>query len=175
MNDTTTAVTTTSPVFTVPEGSIVVGHDGSGDSDTALAVAFDFAGKLGVDIVVVRSWSIDTAPHGALYNHGYVSSFDEVTETVRKMLIADTAEIGSRHPEVALHHRAALAQPAQLLTQLAAPALMLVVGPRGLGGFAGLLLGSVSSQCVQLATCPVLVVPTPKDHPHADHPHADHP
>ena len=184
MNDTTTAVTPAvipaSPVFTVPEGSIVVGHDGSRDSDTALAVAFDFAGKLGVDIVVVRSWSIDTAPHGALYNHGYVSSFDDVTETVRKMLVADTAEIGSRHPGVALHHRAALAQPAQLLTQLAAPALMLVVGPRGVGGFAGLLLGSVSSQCVQLATCPVLVVPTPKhdtheDHSHADQPHADQP
>ena len=177
MNDTTTAVTPAvtpaSPVFTVPDGSIVVGHDGSRDSDTALAVAFDFAMKLGVDIVVARSWSIDTAPHGALYNHGYVSSFDDVTETVRKMLIADTAEISSRHPEVVLHHRAALAQPAQLLTQLAAPALMLVVGPRGLGGFAGLLLGSVSGQCVQLATCPVLVVPSPKHESHEDHSHAD--
>ena len=145
--------------------------------DTALAVAFDFdfADKLRVDIVVVRSWSIDTAPHGALYNHGYVSSFDDVTETVRKMLIADTAEISSRHPEVVLHHRAALAHPAKLLTQLAAPALMLVVGPRGLGGFAGLLLGSVSGQCVQLATCPVLVVPTPQRHTHEDHSNADQP
>ncbi|MET4705156.1 universal stress protein [Frigoribacterium sp. UYMn621] len=161
MSDTSPAPTAAAaPVFTVPAGSIVVGHDGSKDSDHALTVAFDFAAKLGVEIVVVRTWSIDTAPHGALYNHGYVASFDEVTETVRKMLVADTATIAARHPEVTLLVRAALAQPAQLLTQLAAPALMLVVGPRGLGGFAGLLLGSVSSHCVQLATCPVLVVPT---------------
>jgi len=175
MNDTTNAVSPVSPVFTVPDDSIVVGHDGSRDSDAALAVAFDFASKLGVDIVVVRSWSIDTAPHGALYDHGYVSSFDDVTETVRRMLIADTLEISSRHPGVVLHHRAALAQPAQLLTQLAAPALMLVVGPRGLGGFAGLLLGSVSGQCVQLATCPVLVVPAPKHDLHKDHSNAEQP
>lgn len=160
MNDTSQATAAGAPVFAVPVGSIVVGHDGSKDSHHALEVAFDFASKLGVDIVVVRSWSIDTAPHGALYSHGYVSSFDEVTETVRKLLVADTAAISSRYPAVTLHVRAALAQPAQLLTELSANALMLVVGPRGLGGFAGLLIGSVSSQCVQLATCPVLVVPT---------------
>ena len=161
MNDTTTATSPASDPapLPAPEGSIVVGHDGSKDSDKALEVAFDLAGRLGVGIVAVRSWSIDTAPHGALIDHGYASSFDEVTEKVRKLLIADTAEIASRHPEVDLHFRAALAQPAQLLTDLSASALMLVVGPRGLGGLAGLLLGSVSSQCVQLARCPVLVVP----------------
>ncbi|CAN5390451.1 hypothetical protein BH10ACT4_BH10ACT4_09650 [soil metagenome] len=159
MNDTDTTVEG-SPVEEVTAGNIVVGHDGSKDSDHALEVAFEFADKLGVDIVVVRSWSIDTAPHGALYNDGYVSSFDEVTEKVGAMLVADTAGLAARHPGVTLHHRAALAQPAQLLAELSTTALMLVVGPRGLGGFAGLLLGSVSSQCVQLATCPVLVVPT---------------
>lgn len=159
MNDTDTTVEG-SPVEEVTAGNIVVGHDGSKDSDHALEVAFEFADKLGVDIVVVRSWSIDTAPHGALYNDGYVSSFDEVTEKVGAMLVADTAGLSARHPGVTLHHRAALAQPAQLLAELSTTALMLVVGPRGLGGFAGLLLGSVSSQCVQLATCPVLVVPT---------------
>lgn len=164
MNDTTAATAAELTEYAAPAGSIVVGHDGSKDSDHALEVAFQFAAKLGVDIVVVRSWSIDTAPHGALYNHGYVASFDEVTETVRKMLVADTASIASRYPGVTLQVRAALAQPAQLLTQVAAPALMLVVGPRGLGGFAGLLLGSVSSHCVQLATCPVLVVPTRTEH-----------
>ena len=159
MNDPATTVEG-SPVEVVADGGIVVGHDGSKDSDHALEVALEFADKLGVDVLVVRTWSIDTAPHGALYDHGYVSSFDEVTEKVGGMLAADTAAIAAQHPGVTLHHRAALAQPAQLLAELSTSALMLVVGPRGLGGFAGLLLGSVSSQCVQLATCPVLVVPT---------------
>ncbi|MES2092242.1 MAG: universal stress protein [Actinomycetota bacterium] len=155
-----TAIAEAIDVAPVGPGSVVVGHDGSRDSDHALEVAFDLADKLGVDVVVVRSWSIDTAPHGALYSHGYVSSFAEVTEKVGAALLADTAAIAARHPRVTMHHRAALAQPARLLAEVSASALMLVVGPRGLGGFAGLLLGSVSSQCVQLATCPVLVVPT---------------
>lgn len=144
----------------IADGSIVVGHDGSRDSNRALEVALSLAERLGVGVALVRSWSIDTAPHGALYDHGYVSSFAEVSETVRRHLIAETSAEVAEHPKVVVDYRAALAQPAEILTGLSAKALMLVVGSRGLGGFAGLLLGSVSGQCVQHAKCPVLVVPS---------------
>lgn len=48
--------------------------------------------------------------------------------------------------------------PSGALLRLAHDADLLVVGSRGLGGFAGVLMGSVSQQCVQHAACPVLVV-----------------
>ena len=60
-------------------------------------------------------------------------------------LTVERTVIGDEHPSVAL-------------IQMAGDADLLVVGSRGLGGFKGLLLGSVSQQCVQHATCPVLVV-----------------
>lgn len=63
----------------------------------------------------------------------------------------DEVAIGDRHPSEAL-------------LRAAVDADLLVVGSRGLGGFAGLLLGSIGQQCVQHATCPVLVVrPKPAD------------
>ena len=52
--------------------------------------------------------------------------------------------------------------PARALLEAGEGAWMLVVGSRGLGGFHGLLLGSVSQQVVHHATCPVLVVPEPR-------------
>jgi len=49
--------------------------------------------------------------------------------------------------------------PARALLTAADGASMLVVGSRGLGGFKGLLLGSVSQQVAHHALCPVLIVP----------------
>jgi nucleotide-binding universal stress UspA family protein len=48
---------------------------------------------------------------------------------------------------------------AQVLPEAATGAQMLVVGSRGHGTFAGIMLGSVSQHCVQHAPCPVVVVP----------------
>jgi nucleotide-binding universal stress UspA family protein len=50
-------------------------------------------------------------------------------------------------------------QPAEVLVEAAEDADLLVVGSRGLGGFRGLLLGSVGQQCAHHARCPVVIVP----------------
>ncbi len=138
--------------------SIVVGHDGSAQADRALATALDLAAALGAPVVVVRAWSIDTAPPGSLFQGGYAVPLLEVDHRVRDLLIEETRSIRERQSGVALTYQGVLGQPAEVLMAVSRRARMLVVGSRGRGGFASLLLGSVSEQCVRHAACPVLVV-----------------
>jgi nucleotide-binding universal stress UspA family protein len=56
-----------------------------------------------------------------------------------------------------------IGQPAHILLEEAANADLLVVGSRGLGGFRGLLLGSVSQQCAQHCPCPITILPRETD------------
>ncbi|GAA4612060.1 hypothetical protein GCM10023195_51450 [Actinoallomurus liliacearum] len=70
---------------------------------------------------------------------------------------ADKAAAGH---EVSIKVRAITGVPAEELLNASAGTDLLVVGSRGHGGFARLLLGSVSSQCVHHADCPVVVVPS---------------
>lgn len=48
--------------------------------------------------------------------------------------------------------------PAEVLIEASRDAVLLIIGPRGIGGFAGLIMGSVAAQCVHHSHCPVLVV-----------------
>jgi nucleotide-binding universal stress UspA family protein len=143
---------------TVTDDTIVVGHDGSADAEEALAFALRLAERLGTSLHVVRAWTIDTAPHGTLVSEGYVSSFDEASAKVARILQRDAAARIAFHPAVPVEFLAKFGQPATVLIAASAGALMLVVGCRGRGGFASLVLGSVSEQCARHAHCPVLVV-----------------
>ncbi len=146
-------------VPTIAPGSIVVGHDGSEHADRALEQALLLADRLHVPVEVIRTWTIDTAPKGALWDDGYVASLHEISEVVRAELDADVERLTGAHPaDAAVRSHGLYGAAGDLLTLCARDALLLVVGSRGRGGFAGLVLGSVSTQCVHRAPCPVLVV-----------------
>ena len=142
------------------ENGVVVGHDGSRGADQALSEALGLASALAAPVLVVRAWSIATAPRPDGWEFGYVPSFDECAEAVRLALVDDVRATREAHPEVRVDYRAVHAGAAKSLVEISQGARMLVVGARGLDGLLGMLLGSVSEQCVRHATCPVLVVKT---------------
>jgi nucleotide-binding universal stress UspA family protein len=141
----------------LPRG-IVVGHDGSRGAAEALSEALGLASALGVPVTVVRAWSLTTAPRPDGWEFGYVPSFDECGEAVRVALVEDVHDALAAHQDVAVDYRVAHAGASKALVEISEGARMLVVGARGVGGLAGMLLGSVSEQCVRHARCPVLVV-----------------
>ena len=75
-------------------------------------------------------------------------------ETILDQALAELGEVG----DVEVERVIAQGSAAQALIDAATGQDILVVGSRGHGGFAGLLLGSVSQQCAQHASCPVVIV-----------------
>jgi nucleotide-binding universal stress UspA family protein len=148
-------------------GTIVVGVDGSPGSLEALRWALVESRLRGADVHVVHAWMvplIDAVPEPwAIGAPSLGPSEDEVHEhleaAARKVLDASMEEARSADPGVEVGGALAEGRPAAALLAAAQDADLLVVGSRGRGGFAGLLLGSVSAQCVHHAPCPVVVVP----------------
>lgn len=141
----------------VGHGGIVVGHDGSDCADAALEMALQLGRDLQAPVTVVTAWSIATAPRPADWTFGYAASLDELAEAVHQDLLARTANAVDRYPTVEVSCRAYHGNAAKSLIEASRGARMLVVGSHGLGGFAEMVLGSVSDQVVRYATCPVLV------------------
>ncbi len=147
-------------------GPVVVGVDSSEGSRVALRWAAQEAARHGVLLRVVHGW--DTAAvtppgpqaFGPLEGDDFAVAADRfLTELVDEVLsdvgLADSP--GDGRPDVEC--LVVPAPAAEALLWEARSAALLVVGTRGRGGFAGLLLGSVSRQCANHAPCPVAVVP----------------
>ncbi len=139
------------------EGGILVGHDGSQCAQEALGWAARLAARADMDLHVIRAWSITTAPQPASWAPGYVPPLEEYEKAVHDDLSRHVAAAGL-DPAVRVTCHVAHTSPARAMISAAAGADLLVVGARGRGGFAGLLLGSVSDQVVHHAPCPVTVI-----------------
>lgn len=134
---------------------VIVGVDGSPASVEALRLAQRVAVGLDARIEATACW--DYPPLPDRYEAAGIGGFDE-----RAGQILGEALAAAYGPELPGNVTARLRQgsPRPTLIEASKEADMLVLGRRGLGGFGGLLLGSVSSACVARAYCPVLVART---------------
>jgi len=140
---------------------IVVGVDGSDSSLQALRWAVRYAQLTGASVDAVAAWEYP-APVGGWG----MAPLAMVSETDFGYLAAQqlkdaVARIGRPRHHVLIRQLVAEGNPARVLLDASADADLLVVGNRGHGGFAGLLLGSVSQHCVHHASCPVVVIRGP--------------
>lgn len=145
--------------------TVIVGVDGSLQSRHALMWGVEEARLRGDHVVALMAYSPPPAyyPSG-LPGSGNIELDHRIEKTARSALSKIVEEIGSSSEAVKIKAEVVEhSQPARALTQRAGVGDILVVGSRGHGGFTGLLLGSVSQQCVQHAQCPVVVLPRRKE------------
>jgi nucleotide-binding universal stress UspA family protein len=136
--------------------TIVVGVDGSPPSRTALSWAATEAADHQADLVVLSVWEPGLIPPTGNPSVGHTAG--RTSENAADDLVAVIREELGEEPPVLVQPRVVQGNPAHALIEASADADLLVVGTRGHGGFAGLILGSVSQHVAAYAKCAVTVV-----------------
>jgi nucleotide-binding universal stress UspA family protein len=139
-------------------GAVTVGVDGSELSAAAVAFAVEEAARRGADLNAVLVW---THPPGAdpagLHPAGY--DYAEARAEAERMLAEQLAGVAAVYPDVRVTREVIHSlDTARTLVDRSGRAQLIVVGSRGRGGVARLLLGSVSQALINRAACPVAVV-----------------
>ena len=140
---------------------IVVGVDGSDHSHRALIWAMREAAGRHVPLTVLAVRPDPVRPATAIYWGAHAYPEDSHNPEVARKAIEEIVEqagneIGKAAPQVTVN--VATGDPAEELIKASRDADLVVVGSRGSGGFASLLMGSVSSKVTHHAACPVVVI-----------------
>lgn len=140
--------------------TIVVGVDGSADADQALDWAVREARLRGASLQIVTVWADPYRNYFA--DVGKASDLDEkelvLARSSRTLADGTAHRVQLLEPELDVSTLVIEGGPAHRLIEASWGAELLVLGTRGRGGFLGLVLGSVSQQCIAHAHCPVVVV-----------------
>lgn len=139
--------------------TIVVGVDGSDNSQHALRWAIDRARRTGGRIRAVHAWHIPYSAFGPGPLGAPSIPGDTLEQYSEGLLDAALGTVEDEIGNVAVERVVVEGPAARVLLEEAAGADLLVVGSRGTGGFAGLLVGSATDQVATHAPCPVVVVP----------------
>ncbi len=144
--------------------SIVCGVDGSPDAQAALAIAREFAERLGSRLILAHVAEPAYVPYAGAYPFGGTTGpmatakeTESEEEASARLLERAAIDAGLADAET----RVAIGHPAERLAELAdqEDAELIVVGSRGRGALKSAFLGSVSYSLVGIAGCPVLIVP----------------
>jgi nucleotide-binding universal stress UspA family protein len=153
-------------------GVVAVGVDGSRGARDALRWAAEEARLRGTPLRVVHAWTFGyPGAGGGGYGYPYIggsadtvsgAGFNELREAAEALLEQVIADEATATDGLEIERRVMEGSAVDVLVHAVAEDDLLVVGSRGHGGFAGLLLGSVSQQCAHHAPCPVVIVRTAK-------------
>lgn len=137
---------------------VVVGVDGSEHSRQALRWAGFLAHTMGAGLEAVTVWQSVAGYGWATAGWAGAPTEWDPNGDARRALVATLDEVFGEQPPPELQIKVREGNTAKELVEVSTSARVLVVGSRGHGGFAGLLLGSVSTACAEHARCPVFVV-----------------
>jgi nucleotide-binding universal stress UspA family protein len=142
---------------------IIVGVDGSHDAHRALEWAMQEAGARHAPLTVITVHQVAASPwtSAPIFLPGDEPAAEQARQAAEEAVAKAAAQLGQSQP-VPVTVRAISGLPAQELIEASRDADLLVVGSRGGGGFARLMMGSVSDQVMHHAHCPVVVVPGPR-------------
>jgi nucleotide-binding universal stress UspA family protein len=136
---------------------VVVGVDASPASEAAIGFAFEEASRLGVPLVAQHTWTdlslyvkFSVAPYGV--------NWAQVQADQERLLTERLAVWREKYPQVSVQLAVAAGRAAHNLLEEARAAQLVVVGSRGRGGVAGMLLGSTSQALLHHSSCAVAVV-----------------
>jgi nucleotide-binding universal stress UspA family protein len=134
-------------------GQVVLGYDGSPASNRAAAFAFRHAEAIGCGVVAVTVDPGRGEPETESIDPENATPGSDISAFHSPVIVTSTA-----FPDVPVSYVAGSGRPAEVLLTQAVGAALLVVGSRGTGGFAGLIMGSVSQKVLAHAACPVAVL-----------------
>jgi nucleotide-binding universal stress UspA family protein len=137
---------------------VVVGVDGSPESEAALAWAARYADAIGAKLRAVLAWHYPSAAGSPPTGVAPVSVTSEAEQSRYEILAKAIAATCGDGPPPEIERKVVYGHPAQVLIEESKEADLLVVGHTGHGGFEGMLLGSISTHAVTHASCPVTVV-----------------
>jgi nucleotide-binding universal stress UspA family protein len=131
---------------------VVVGVDAAPTGEAAVAFAFEAAAERGVPLLAVHTWG---CPPGDMRTAPF---WRELIDEAERNLAESLAGWTEKYPDLPVQRIVNHSTPAHRLRELSEEAQLVVVGSRGHGELAGLILGSVSNAMVHGAACPVAVV-----------------